>query len=539
MSKQITKSGICPHCGKRFEAKQYVSVNVQISPELKKSVLDGTIFDVECPHCQTITKHVVPILYHDMEKGVMIKLDEVCDLILEEIDFKKMAEEYPLGVNQKFYGATGYVDFLNKVRFVESEIDPIYGQVILNKLKNIAVCKIKKGLKKEGINEEIEFAVALIELRDGVPYVVCLAETQNEQRALQRPFPVEDYKKLIEDEGYDMSVLDMDGKVFDEEACEHILDLEEDWELRIAVVHSEYGKELVEIPSFNRNKFKEGDFVLYMTADFSYQKGEILAIYDTMISKTPISYDKIGMMERRCEDLQEAVTTKGSNAQIDNVELLNKIRAKKEQNEVLPAVELRDAEVILGHDAQFEQEALTKALNDYAEKGEGVISSDYVFVKVHKTILDGKKFVNIYSCQAEVPADTTMKAVYKFDDVLSIVKTLCCDGIVIDPQSANPIVLTVKNLLEDYCPYNVMCDAKSMQKLLPILTEEEKEEIGEKELEYIVKVYLEGKGPKEIAAELGIDEKEVHKGLDRGYERMMWIVRLNYYNFATKKEETK
>ena len=99
--------------------------------------------------------------------------------------------------------------------------------------------------------------------------------------------------------------------------------------------------------------------------------------------------------------------------------------------------------------------------------------------------------------------------------------------------------MTVKNLLEDYCPYNVMCDATSMQKLLPILTEEEKEEIGEKELEYIVKVYLEGKGPKEIAAELDIDEKEVHKGLDRGYERMMWIVRLNYYNFATKKEETK
>jgi hypothetical protein len=132
-----------------------------------------------------------------------------------------------------------------------------------------------------------------------------------------------------------------------------------------------------------------------------------------------------------------------------------------------------------------------------------------------------------------------MKAVYKFDDVLSIVKSLCCDGIVIDPQSENPIILTVKNLLEDYCPYNVMCDAESMKKLLLVLTKEEKEEIGEKELEYIMKVYLEGKGPKEIATELGIDEKEIHEGLDRGYERMMWIVRLNYYNFATKKEETK
>lgn len=539
MSKKVTRTGICPHCKKRFDADQYISVNAQISPELKEKVLDGTIFDVQCPFCQKVIKNVAPILYHDMKKRVMVQLDEVCALIIEEHSFNEMQKEYPLyGKDAKFYGATSYVDFLNKVRFVECGIDPIYGQVVLHHAKKVVEQEDTEGLKEEGIDEEIRKIVAVIEIDNGSPVINCITFTENYRHKTVMPFPKKKYKKMVDEEGYDMSKLDMDGQIFDDEACEKTLKLKADADLVVAIVKCRNGLNLVEIPTFNKGKFKEGDEVLFLTADFEYVTGEIIEIYNSKMSSIPVAYDQIGLVERKCDDYEEVTARKGSDEEVDNTELLEKIRKSKAEGKVLPAVEMRNAEVIIGCDAQFAPEQLSKAMKDFEEGREGVIPNEAVLIKTQKTNVDGKTFVNVYFSQDEVPKNTSMKVVYCFDDLLTIVKQLQADGVIVNPNN-DAILLSVKNLFEDYCPYNVMCDAEAMKKLLAVLTKDEIDTIGEKNLEYIKKVYLENKKPKEIAEEMKIDEKLVHRGLDEGYEEMMWIVRVNYYNFATKKEETK
>lgn len=62
----------CPNCQHSSEAELYDSVNVTLNPEVKAKILDHTIFDWECPHCQQQYATLYGFLYHDMEKKLLI-----------------------------------------------------------------------------------------------------------------------------------------------------------------------------------------------------------------------------------------------------------------------------------------------------------------------------------------------------------------------------------------------------------------------------------------------------------------------------------
>jgi len=72
---RITQDSItCPKCSRASTWPVYHSVNVQLDPMLKKEVLDQTLNHFVCPGCKYDAQIDVPVLYHDLDKGLMIQL---------------------------------------------------------------------------------------------------------------------------------------------------------------------------------------------------------------------------------------------------------------------------------------------------------------------------------------------------------------------------------------------------------------------------------------------------------------------------------
>ncbi|MEE0266032.1 MAG: CpXC domain-containing protein [Acutalibacteraceae bacterium] len=90
MSRKTTVKATCPGCKEEFEITMWDSVNVDINPEEKARILDGSFFDQKCEHCGKVTKMFYPILYHDMSNKLMMWFmgkDSSTDEIYQTIEF--------------------------------------------------------------------------------------------------------------------------------------------------------------------------------------------------------------------------------------------------------------------------------------------------------------------------------------------------------------------------------------------------------------------------------------------------------------------
>lgn len=72
MSTEITKEIICPQCGEAQKYRLYAGIDAKENPELKKLVLDETLFDWRCKRCQYFAAMAYPFLYTDPEGGYVV-----------------------------------------------------------------------------------------------------------------------------------------------------------------------------------------------------------------------------------------------------------------------------------------------------------------------------------------------------------------------------------------------------------------------------------------------------------------------------------
>jgi TPR repeat protein len=74
----------------------YQGVNVTVDPELKEKVLSGELFLFTCPHCGKKANLAMPLVYHDMERQVLIQLchseEEAKKYCLHDDDRDAMSE---------------------------------------------------------------------------------------------------------------------------------------------------------------------------------------------------------------------------------------------------------------------------------------------------------------------------------------------------------------------------------------------------------------------------------------------------------------
>ena len=72
MSKYQDVTLNCPSCNKEFSTKVWQSANVTLDPYLKDEIKEGTFNLVHCSECGSFGLSSDPLLYHDMEKNLMI-----------------------------------------------------------------------------------------------------------------------------------------------------------------------------------------------------------------------------------------------------------------------------------------------------------------------------------------------------------------------------------------------------------------------------------------------------------------------------------
>lgn len=78
MSVSSTEKIACRFCQHEQEFTLWQSINATSDPELKDQLMSGELMTFTCQSCQKVAEVVWPLLYHDMERNLMvhIRIDE-------------------------------------------------------------------------------------------------------------------------------------------------------------------------------------------------------------------------------------------------------------------------------------------------------------------------------------------------------------------------------------------------------------------------------------------------------------------------------
>ncbi len=74
MSFGYEKEVICHHCKLKSKAIMYPRININKDMYLKEQILDNSLFLWQCPYCHHKAILEYPLLYHDMDKQLMVYL---------------------------------------------------------------------------------------------------------------------------------------------------------------------------------------------------------------------------------------------------------------------------------------------------------------------------------------------------------------------------------------------------------------------------------------------------------------------------------
>ena len=91
---------VCPECNEKFNVDIFTSINVQMDKDMKNRVLSGKLFDMECTHCHSKFHIPYPVLYHDMEKKLLIQFTEEKELepIKKILDHANVGKDYTVRI---------------------------------------------------------------------------------------------------------------------------------------------------------------------------------------------------------------------------------------------------------------------------------------------------------------------------------------------------------------------------------------------------------------------------------------------------------
>lgn len=82
----------CPDCKAEGSYTVWDSVNVDLDPELKSKVMDGSLFTWVCPNCKKSFNAPYTFLYHDMTHNFMIYFDAERSHIIPFAEYLRVME---------------------------------------------------------------------------------------------------------------------------------------------------------------------------------------------------------------------------------------------------------------------------------------------------------------------------------------------------------------------------------------------------------------------------------------------------------------
>lgn len=82
----------CPDCNTEGSYTVWDSVNVDLDPELKSKVMDGSLFTWVCPNCKKSFNAPYSFLYHDMTHNFMVQFDASRSHIIPFAEYLRVLE---------------------------------------------------------------------------------------------------------------------------------------------------------------------------------------------------------------------------------------------------------------------------------------------------------------------------------------------------------------------------------------------------------------------------------------------------------------
>ena len=82
----------CPDCNTEGEYTVWDSVNVDLDPELKSKVMDGSLFTWVCPKCKKSFNAPYSFLYHDMAHNFMVYFESEKSHIIPFAEYLRVME---------------------------------------------------------------------------------------------------------------------------------------------------------------------------------------------------------------------------------------------------------------------------------------------------------------------------------------------------------------------------------------------------------------------------------------------------------------
>lgn len=92
MSEIVTKSVLCPKCKQQTNTEILISANTVEEPDIRKKVMDESIFRWKCVKCGFTTRFQHPFLYNDIDNRFMIYY--IPNVERNKVSDQKLEEEY-------------------------------------------------------------------------------------------------------------------------------------------------------------------------------------------------------------------------------------------------------------------------------------------------------------------------------------------------------------------------------------------------------------------------------------------------------------
>jgi endogenous inhibitor of DNA gyrase (YacG/DUF329 family) len=114
----------CPACGTDFKTEIISTVNVSIDPKLKSRVLDGSLFDHDCPKCGKLSRLGHNVLYHDMERRFQVDVRPMGNPPdAAAVDLAGIMLDGPVGQGYRLRWVVEAFELAEKVRVFDAKLD--------------------------------------------------------------------------------------------------------------------------------------------------------------------------------------------------------------------------------------------------------------------------------------------------------------------------------------------------------------------------------------------------------------------------------
>jgi len=125
MTKLSTREFVlCPHCDSSQDFKIYDSINVTLNPDFKEKLLNGELTTFKCENCGYSVETAYLLLYHDMDKKLMIYLDPNSELCEEQLEESSMLPSM-LDPSYQFRIVTTRNELVEKILIFEYNLDDL------------------------------------------------------------------------------------------------------------------------------------------------------------------------------------------------------------------------------------------------------------------------------------------------------------------------------------------------------------------------------------------------------------------------------